>query len=348
MDAVSLALPVNKIAGPTVATGDNGVLTDESGQGPVDFASLLAAGLGLQDPLLDPAKVAASEIADIVESEVGPSTDTVTAATDLPATLVDPIALPVPAQVQERPAHVEVLGARKADSDQRLSATLIARQGTDTTQTAAEAARFAALNAQDAKDAAPTPSVQLDFAEEMKAIVDVSDAQRTDAAEVATQALNLQATEQRPSVQQPVAVREIGAPVGSTGFANELSRQVVWMVDKDAQIAELRINPPDLGPVEVRLTVSGDQASAKFVSAHAEVREALETSIARLRESFAEAGIQLGEASVSAESFRDQASGQAEARSQRSSYANASEAGRAPATSVSTARVRHGLVDTFA
>lgn len=58
MDAVSLALPVNKIAGPTVATGDNGVLTDESGQGPVDFASLLAAGLGLQDPLLDPAKVA--------------------------------------------------------------------------------------------------------------------------------------------------------------------------------------------------------------------------------------------------------------------------------------------------
>lgn len=76
------------------------------------------------------------------------------------------------------------------------------------------------------------------------------------------------------------------------------------MVDKDAQIAELRINPPDLGPVEVRLTVSGDQASAKFVSAHAEVREALETSIARLRESFAEAGIQLGEASVSAESFR--------------------------------------------
>jgi flagellar hook-length control protein FliK len=349
MDAVSLALPVNKAVGPAVAAGDNGALTDESGQGPVDFASLLAAGLGLQELLLDPAKVAASEMASPIEGQAGPAIDPASAATDPLATLIDPTALPIPPQIQERPAQGELPGARNADADQRLSAALFARQDADSTKTAAETARFAALNSQDAKDAATTtPTLQLDFAEEMRAIVDVSDAQRTDAAEAATQALNLHATEQRPSTQQPVAVREVGAPVGSAGFANELSRQVVWMVDKDAQIAELRINPPDLGPIEVRLSVSGDQASAKFVSAHAEVREALETSIARLRESFAEAGIQLGEASVSAESFRDQTPPQAEARSQRDRYADAPDAGGAPAVSLSPPRVHRGLVDTFA
>jgi len=150
-------------------------------------------------------------------------------------------------------------------------------------------------------------------------------------------------------LQQPTAVLEVSAPVSSPGFADALSRQVVWMVDKDAQVAELRINPPELGPVEVRLTVNGDQASAQFVSTHQEVREALETSIARLRESFAEAGIQLGQASVSAESFRDQTAGQPDPRAtSRNGYNARSGTSEATAPAAAPVPVRRGLVDTFA
>lgn len=351
MDAMSLALPVNKIAGPTMAGADNAALTDESGQTPIDFATLLAAGIGLQEQLLDPAAVAAPEVSALVESTTEPLTAaTPTAPTDLNPALVAANILPSSGQGQERPTNIELLGARDAQVEQRLSAALLVRQGTDAAQTAAEAARFAGPAAHDADEAPSTmPLQQLDFAAETTAIMDAADAQRTGAAEAATQALNLQATEQRTPVQQPVAVREVGAPVGSTGFADELSRQVVWMVDKDAQIAELRINPPELGPVEIRLTVNGDQASAKFVSTHAEVREALETSIARLRESFAEAGIALGEASVSAESFQDHGTGQAESRRQHSGYTESRDAsGRTPTTPVAAPRIHRGLVDTFA
>ena len=37
-----------------------------------------------------------------------------------------------------------------------------------------------------------------------------------------------------------IAVREVGAPVHGSDFADAFAQQVVWMADKDAQIAELR------------------------------------------------------------------------------------------------------------
>lgn len=348
MDVVSLAVPVNNLPAPGIGGGDATTLLDESGQGPVDFATLLAAGLNLQQHLLEPA-APATEAATPVETASDPLAESAIATTDPNPALINPTGLPIAPQIQERPAGADMHAARDADADQRLPAALLARQGTDAAQTAADAARIAALASQEAKSAEPTtPQLQFDFAEEMQSVADITDSRRTDGAEAAVQALTVNATEQRPSIQQPVAVREVGAPVGSAGFADELSRQVVWMVDKDAQIAELRINPPDLGPVEVRLSVSGDQASAQFVSTHAEVREALETSIARLRESFAQAGIQLGEASVSAESFRDQTSAQSEQRAQRGGYSDATLSGGTPAAHVPAQRVHRGLVDTFA
>jgi flagellar hook-length control protein FliK len=46
--------------------------------------------------------------------------------------------------------------------------------------------------------------------------------------------------------------------------------------------------------------VSGDQASANFVAANPQVREALENALPRLREALGDVGIQLGQANVGA------------------------------------------------
>jgi flagellar hook-length control protein FliK len=54
----------------------------------------------------------------------------------------------------------------------------------------------------------------------------------------------------------------------------------------------------------VVLHVSNDQATASFFSAQPEVRQALETAFPRLREMMNDAGIQLGEATVSADTPR--------------------------------------------
>ena len=167
-------------------------------------------------------------------------------------------------------------------------------------------------------------------------------------AEGALQSAAIAVVETRPQVSQPSALLEVAAPVSEPGFADALSRQVVWMVDKDAQIAELRINPPELGPVEVRLTLNGEEALAHFASPHAEVREAIESAIARLREAMAQAGIQLGEASISSESFADQAA-HADRRGTREQFSEGRNVRDGASTgSGSNARGQRGLVDTFA
>jgi flagellar hook-length control protein FliK len=105
----------------------------------------------------------------------------------------------------------------------------------------------------------------------------------------------------------------VEAHVKSPAFANELGEKVVWLAGRNGQIAELTLNPPQMGSVEIRLTVAGGEAGAQFFSANPAVREALETALPKLRELMAQAGINLGEANVRDQSF---AQGKASARSE--------------------------------
>lgn len=100
----------------------------------------------------------------------------------------------------------------------------------------------------------------------------------------------------------------IEAPVRSPAFAAELSDKVVWLATRQGQLAELSLNPPQMGALEVRLTLSGGEASAQFFSANPAVREALDAALPKLRELMAQAGINLGEAEVREQAFgrRDQ------------------------------------------
>jgi flagellar hook-length control protein FliK len=95
------------------------------------------------------------------------------------------------------------------------------------------------------------------------------------------------------------AMHDLPMPVGASGWDDALSQKVLWMVSGQEQVAELSLNPPDLGPLQVTLSISNDQAIATFVSQHADVRQALEAALPRLKEMMAESGINLGGATVS-------------------------------------------------
>ncbi|MDH5551736.1 MAG: flagellar hook-length control protein FliK [Nitrosomonas sp.] len=99
----------------------------------------------------------------------------------------------------------------------------------------------------------------------------------------------------------------IDTQVGQPKWGGELAQKVVWLSSQQQQVAEIRLNPAHLGPVDIMLNVNNDQATAQFVSAHLAVREAIEASLPRLREMMAENGITLGDVSVGAESFQQQA-----------------------------------------
>ena len=130
------------------------------------------------------------------------------------------------------------------------------------------------------------------------------------------------------------------------------------MVAGKEQSATLTLNPPDLGPMQVVLSVNNDQASVTFSSAQPEVRAALEQAMPRLREMLDESGVALSNASVNA-GLPDQRQAQGEA----GRGAGPGQGGNSPAPRFDTngsaadavarqaarpAAAGNGLVDTFA
>ncbi len=138
----------------------------------------------------------------------------------------------------------------------------------------------------------------------------------------------------------------IEARVGERGWGQGLGEKLLWMTSQKHQMAELRLNPPDLGPLKITITLDQNQASAQFVSAHASVRDAIEAAMPRLREMFADSGISLGNTSVGTETFREQSQQQSAAPPVQRS-ASLQDAGRITSGERLLQRSR-GLVDTFA
>ena len=106
------------------------------------------------------------------------------------------------------------------------------------------------------------------------------------------------------ALQQAAAAAAVPADklmgrVGTPAWDQQLGQKVVWMAAGGDQSATLTLNPPDLGPLQVVLTVTNDQADAAFMSAQPEVRQALEAALPRLRDMMSEAGIAFGNATVS-------------------------------------------------
>lgn len=96
----------------------------------------------------------------------------------------------------------------------------------------------------------------------------------------------------------------IDQPLDNARWAEAFGQRVSWFAQQGASRAELILNPPHLGRIEVSLTLIGDAASAQFASANPVVRDALEAAMPRLREILAEAGITLGQADIGAELSR--------------------------------------------
>lgn len=156
---------------------------------------------------------------------------------------------------------------------------------------------------------------------------------------------------QRPPPDAGASLR-IDTPVGQAGWHEDMGQKLTWMVGNNRQQADLVLTPPQLGRIEVSLTMHGDQAQAIFTSLNPQVREALEDSLPRLREILADAGVTLGQTQVGSES-PNQSSNPGEkgdnsrfGRSDGGRYA--ADAGRPVAVPVPVMRSGRGMVDVFA
>ncbi|MBI2307796.1 MAG: flagellar hook-length control protein FliK [Rhodocyclales bacterium] len=145
---------------------------------------------------------------------------------------------------------------------------------------------------------------------------------------------------------------QVATPVKDPAWPAEFTQKIVWMATQDKQNAQITLNPPQMGPIEISLSVKNDQASALFVSANAEVREVIESALPRLREMLAGVGVELGQTNVSSESFRQ---AQDNAGGERRTGTGAERMGGSPVVQEigegaarSELRTGNGLVDTFA
>ncbi|NCP63995.1 MAG: hypothetical protein GW763_01115 [Paraglaciecola sp.] len=77
-----------------------------------------------------------------------------------------------------------------------------------------------------------------------------------------------------------------------------LAEKVRWMVNSGNLIAEMRLDPAELGSVKVKVAMSSDSAQVSFVVQSHHARDALEAATPKLREMLAEKGIELGQSSV--------------------------------------------------
>jgi len=94
------------------------------------------------------------------------------------------------------------------------------------------------------------------------------------------------------------ATLDIQPALQSQAWSKVVGSRVIWMAKEGIQKASLQLNPANLGPVEVRLSVQNEQTNVMFIAQQAATRDALEQALPRLRESFAENGLDLADADV--------------------------------------------------
>jgi len=142
-------------------------------------------------------------------------------------------------------------------------------------------------------------------------------------------------------------ILKVAAGVETPEFGQGVASHVSWMVDNNLNGAKLQVNPPQLGPIEVRIAVQGDHAQVWLISHSALTRDALESSSPKLREMLGAQGFAQVSVDISQRSFQE--------RSTHSQpYEWTPSANRSPSTTAvqstlsSIPRASNGAVDAYA
>ncbi len=107
------------------------------------------------------------------------------------------------------------------------------------------------------------------------------------------------ASKNTDSTTKAASLPAMKSSIDNPGWNSEIANKIIWMNKNNIQSAKIRVDPPNLGTIQIKLNITQDQATVSFVSSHAIVREALESGAARLKEMFYEEGFQQLDVDVS-------------------------------------------------
>ncbi|WP_046224362.1 flagellar hook-length control protein FliK [Vibrio sp. ECSMB14106] len=86
-------------------------------------------------------------------------------------------------------------------------------------------------------------------------------------------------------------------------LANEqVAEKVQMMMSKNLKNLDIRLDPPELGQMKIRMTMNNDVANVHFTVSNQQARDVIEQTLPRLREMLAQQGMQLADSSVQQQS----------------------------------------------
>ena len=138
-------------------------------------------------------------------------------------------------------------------------------------------------------------------------------------------------------------------PVSAPDFAQSLGAQLSVLARDGVQQAELHLNPADMGPVSIHITMDGTQARIDFGADLAATRHAIEAGMPELASALADAGFTLAGGGVSQHPRGRRDGSQGESGSSPSTRREAAgSTGTAPAPRVIRSAISAGGVDLYA
>ncbi|MET4000770.1 flagellar hook-length control protein FliK [Marinobacterium sp. MBR-109] len=146
--------------------------------------------------------------------------------------------------------------------------------------------------------------------------------------------------------QQPFSLAQ--QQLLSPNWGQAMGERAIMMAQHGPRTAQIQLDPPELGAMQIRIHMQGgDQVSVSFTSPNPMVREALEQQMPRLREMFAEQGLNLQDSSVADQSSQQQ-SGQHEQARQGQPGGSYGQGDAVPNEGLALHSVKVGLVDYYA
>ena len=143
----------------------------------------------------------------------------------------------------------------------------------------------------------------------------------------------------------PPTTLKVSAGVDTAEFGQGVADRVSLMMDGNLTTARLQVNPPALGPIEVRIALQAGHAQVWFTSHSAVTRDALESSSPKLREMLGAQGFGQVSVDISQRSFQERSP-------QSHGYEGTPASGGESRASVQTAsaapRTASGLLDAYA
>ncbi|WP_125720782.1 flagellar hook-length control protein FliK [Pseudoalteromonas rubra] len=153
-------------------------------------------------------------------------------------------------------------------------------------------------------------------------------------------AVNQKAMQTDPAITQAINIARNDA-------VKALQERVNMMLNINNKEAEIRLDPPELGSMQIRIRSEGEQAQVNFIVQNQQAKEQLEQSMPKLREMLAEQGIQLGESNIQQDQGGDQH--QQEASQGHGTLANnGSEAQNNDQQSTTSRRQSDSAIDYYA